>query len=118
MNALSHCSTTILSKRAAKLKISCYMKKSVPFTETSITCTLSCRRYLDWIGLMTYDMEFSQMGVTKHQSPLFSRPDEPAGDKQLCIVSMCIQWSMQSIRSYVLRQIANRHLISQYVDII
>ncbi|KAI0209829.1 Acidic mammalian chitinase [Lamellibrachia satsuma] len=49
-------------------------------------------KYLDWIGLMSYDLEHSQNGVTKHQSPLFPRDEEPAADKELCIEWVVDYW--------------------------
>jgi len=39
---------------------------------------------------MSYDMEYSSKGVTKHHSALFPREDEPAGDKKLCIVGIIV----------------------------
>ena len=77
------------------------MKHAAPYAYTGMNCVyvrtveiysscLICRRYLDWIGLMSYDMEYSSKGVTKHHSPLFPREDEPAGDKKLCIVGIFV----------------------------
>ncbi|KAI0209831.1 Acidic mammalian chitinase [Lamellibrachia satsuma] len=52
-------------------------------------------KYVDWVGLMSYDLEFSQNDITKHQSPLFPRDDEPAADKELSIEWIVDYWMSQ-----------------------